>query len=252
MQQFDKTSLSISNALKTGLVHKDYIAHCHRWAHVVKYLEQRDQRYGGNERYKHSLILDIGCGHDLMLYKILASNKMANGAKYIGVDINKIENPFANRKNPPTIFEETDFLTVELDAQPNVLVSFEVVEHVPREFSLKILQHAYRLAADDAIFFLSTPVRDEKWGVAKNHQNEMTREELMDQINVSGWSVQENYGTFATRADLYGKLTPEHKEVFDKLSAYYCGHVMATIFAPLYPQHSRNNIWVLVKQKVER
>jgi 2-polyprenyl-3-methyl-5-hydroxy-6-metoxy-1,4-benzoquinol methylase len=250
MHVFDKTSLSIEQALKTGLVHKDYIAHCHRWAHVVKHLEQRDRRYNNDHRFEHAIILDIGCGKDLMLYKILASNRMANsGCHYTGIDINKINNPFEHRKNPPMIFAETNFLDVQrLETPPTVIVCFEVVEHMPRDASLAILQHAYTLAANDAVFFLSTPVRNEKWGIAKNHMNEMTREELKEQIDASGWVVRENYGTFSNRADLYGKLTPEHKVVYDQLGSYYCGDVIATIFAPLYPEHARNNVWVLTKQ----
>jgi SAM-dependent methyltransferase len=251
MSIFDKTSLSIEQALETGLIHKDYIAHCHRWSHVVKYLLKTDPNNKPHLRHMNANILDIGCGKHLMLYRILCSNKMANaGVQYTGVDINKIDNPFAHRKNPPKILDKTDFLTVQPETPPNILVSFEVVEHVPREFSLKILQHAFNIAADDAVFFLSTPVRDEKWGVAKNHQNEMTREELMEQIAEAGWIVRENYGTFNNRADMYNKLTPEHKTVYDQLHAYYDGNVINTIFSPLYPQYSRNNLWVLVKPQV--
>ena len=66
---FDKSHLSIGNAHDTGVIHKDYIAHCHRWNYVIKYLERRDPKYNGDMRFKHTSILDIGCGKDLMLYK---------------------------------------------------------------------------------------------------------------------------------------------------------------------------------------
>ena len=49
----DKTFLSIDNAEERGFLHRDYIAHCLRWTHVVKWLHQ-----GG--RYKTARILDVG------------------------------------------------------------------------------------------------------------------------------------------------------------------------------------------------
>lgn len=246
---FDKTHLSIDTALETGLVHKDYIAHVHRWNYVVKYLESRDRKFNGDERFKHSVILDIGCGKDLPLYRVLCSNKMGNTPHYIGVDINKLELPkkFANRKLPVTLMGETDICSVELEEKPNLVISFEMLEHVPYEYSQDTLKKAYELSTTDATLIISTPVYYEKYGMAKNHINEMTREQLMNQLAKAGWKINKNYGTFSTRQDLRPYLTDEHRKVYDEMSKYYCGHAMATIFAPLYPEHARNNIWECIK-----
>ena len=247
---FDKSHLSIGNAHDTGVIHKDYIAHCHRWNYVIKYLERRDPKYNGDMRFKHTSILDIGCGKDLMLYKALCSNKFGNTLHYTGVDINKLELPtkFANRKLPITLMEETDICSVtEIANKPNLIVSFEMLEHVPFDYSQATLHKAYELSTDDAVLICSTPVYYEKYGMAANHINEMTREQLKEQLSSANWHIQDNFGTFSTRAELRGNLTPEHKALYDQLSEYYCGHVMATIFAPLYPEHSRNNLRVCRK-----
>ena len=37
-KKVDTTYLSIDNAEERGFLHRDYIAHCLRWSHVVKYL----------------------------------------------------------------------------------------------------------------------------------------------------------------------------------------------------------------------
>ena len=246
---FDKTHLSIDTAYESGLVHKDYIAHCHRWNYVIKYLERRDQKYNGDERYKHSHILDVGCGKDLQLYKVLCTNKMGSTSSYTGVDINKLELPkkFANRKLPVTLMEIDFCSIIELANRPNVIVSFEMLEHVPFEYSQAVLKHMHKLSTDDATLIVSTPVYYEKYGMAKNHINEMTREQMISQLSNANWSVEKNMGTFSTRQDLRPHLSDKHRELYDELSEYYCGHNMATIFAPLYPEHSRNNIWICKK-----
>ncbi len=250
-KQFDKTHLSIDTAYETGLVHKDYIAHCHRWNYVLKYLERRDSTYKGDERYKHSNVLDVGCGKDLQLYKILCTNKMGATPSYTGVDINPLELPtkFANRKLPVHLIQQ-DFCSIkELPIKPNVVTSFEMLEHVPFDYSQQVLNHMYSLSTDDATLIMSTPVYYEKYGMAKNHMNEMTREEVMTQLDNAGWYIHNNVGTFSTRQDLRSNLTKEHRRLYDEFSEYYCGHVMATIFAPLYPEFSRNNLWVCKKTR---
>ena len=233
MSEFDRSHLSIDTAYETGLVHKDYIAHCHRWNYVVKFLERRVRDYDGDERYKHSHILDVGCGKDIPLYKVLCTNKMGSTSSYTGVDINEITIPkkFANRKLPITLIKQDVCSITKLDNKPNVVVSFEMLEHVPFEYSQDVLTHLHTLSTDDAHLILSTPVFYEKYGMAKNHINEMTREQVQEQLTKAGWVVAKNIGTFSTRQDLRPYLSEHHKSLYDELSEYYCGHVMATIFA---------------------
>ena len=255
-KQFDNTDLSIDQAYESKLVHKDYIAHCHRWNFVIKYLERRTQEYDGDERYKHSNILDVGCGKDMHLYKILCTNKMGQTSSYTGIDINKLSLPekFKNRKLPVYLIE-SDLCSItlqDLPTQPNIVTCFEVLEHVPFEYSKTMLTHMYNLSTQDASLIMSTPVYYEKYGMAKNHINEMTREQVINQLTAAGWHIHHNVGTFSTRQDLRSNLSDRHKQLYDELSEYYCGHVMATIFAPLYPEYSRNNLWVCRKYPTER
>ena len=79
----DKTHLSIDQAEDRGFLHRDYIAHCLRWSHIVKHLQQK-------KRYKKARILDIGCGKEMPLIKTLYTMKMTP-KEYIAIDINKIK-----------------------------------------------------------------------------------------------------------------------------------------------------------------
>ena len=78
----DKTFLSIDNAEDRGFIHRDYIAHCLRWTHVIKRLYER-------KTYQTARILDIGCGRELPFAKTLYSSKLAP-AMYFGVDVGPI------------------------------------------------------------------------------------------------------------------------------------------------------------------
>ena len=247
-EQFDRTDLSIDTAYNTGVIHKDYIAHCLRWTYVCDWLAKTDRRYGEGPRYKNVRVFDAGCGKDLQLYKALCSNKMGAIPHYTGVDINKLEMPdkFARRKLPYTLLSETDMLSVpHIDAE--LITSFEVLEHVPFDYCVDAVKHLYNASNDNTTFIVSTPVYDPHIGMAANHINEMTREVFRDVLEEAGWVIKENYGTFASKKDYYNNMTKEHRDVFDELHKYYNSHYISTIFAPLYPQFSRNNLWVCEK-----
>ncbi len=258
MEVFDKTHLNVERYNKRAVIHRDYIAHCHRWSFIQRWMVTRDikDRYldtdgatRGTPHYKKTHVLDIGCGKDLMLYKALISNKVAP-LSYVGVDINKLEIPsdFKGSKFKPILLQNTDICSInELENKPNLVVALEMLEHVSFEYSQETLNKAYELSTEDATLMVSTPVYMEKYGMAKNHLNEMTREQIQQQLKNANWNIKENYGTFAGQPEIFKHMKQEHKKLFKELMAYYDSNVMATIFAPLYPQYSRNNIWVCTK-----
>lgn len=142
-----------------------------------------------------------------------------------------------------------DYFTV-----PNVLVSFEVMEHIePAHVRATLTKCAQilNMGRDDGerpVFFLSTPNYDANVGQAANHVNEMKHEALGWLIEECGLSIKEQYGTFASQRDYKYKLFGDYEgasEIYHKLSNYYDSNVMATIFAPLYPAFARNSLWVL-------
>lgn len=263
----DTTHLSIDQAEKRGFIHRDYIAHCLRWSHVVKHI-------GQSGRYKTTRILDVGCGTDLPLAKTLYTSRMAV-QQYVGVDYNRPDkfdtSVFHTGKMPVRAFGGVDFaehVTVnEWDGSytvqgidgnfmlPNVITCFEVLEHVEPEHARRMLElmHAFveagQAQGDPVTVFISTPCWDANVGAAANHVSEIKREALGAVIEDIGMKVQGNWGTFASQRDYKDELRKQYGDagvaMYDRLNQYYDSNYTATIMAPLFPAHSRNNLWQL-------
>lgn len=252
----DKTSLSIDQAEARGFIHRDYIAHCLRWSHVCKYLH-------GSGRYKTARILDVGCGKELPLAKLLHSSRLAPvDGWYVGVDPNALPMPqqFAKSSWQPVLFEKTNVLDltaenmlakfpqlVDVLRPPNVLVCFEVLEHVQPAMARQMLHKFRELLAPDGVAFISTPVWDPRVGAADNHVNEMRFHALGRVILDAGFSIDYVWGTFASQRDYKAEMTEwtGMENIFDALSEYYDSNYLATVFAPLFPERSRNCLWRL-------
>lgn len=242
-KQIDKTFLSIDNAETRGFLHRDYIAHCFRWTHVVKYM-------GQSMRYKTSRVLDVGCGKEMPLAKLLHSSRMAP-AWYGAVDVSALTTPeqFRNASwKPDALFGKTDVCDLtekDLPAKPNIIVCFEVVEHIEPDHCRRMLRKFAELLEPEGRLFVSTPCWDSDVGAAANHVNEMTYEAFGAALEDTGFRIQGHWGTFASQKDYKNDLTPELQSLFDKFRGYYDSNMLATIFAPLFPHRSRNCLWEL-------
>lgn len=240
----DKTHLSLENATKRGFLHRDYIAHCLRWSHVIKHM-------GKKQLYKTARVLDIGCGKEMPLAKSLYSSRMAP-AYYLGVDVNKLEVPemFANAKWQPDVLGQMDICDYNsFEHAFDVITCFEVIEHVEPEHAIRILKKIKHLLSVGGHAFVSTPDFCPHTGAAANHVNEMTMEALGWVIEECGFAIEDYWGTFASQRE-YKHLVSEagiSPEAWVRLSEYYDSNVLATVLAPLFPHHSRNVLWKLTK-----
>lgn len=269
-REYDKTHLSIDIAEQRGLIHRDYIAHCFRWSHVVKYLQR-----SGN--YAKSVVLDPGCGREFPLAKTMYVNKMSP-KYYLGVDMNRLEKPqmLENASNSKwfhflgqadvtklsiaggkLVYDTGSKQTSVYGGRPNVVTSFEMLEHVHPRLARRTLEVIRQVMTGDGVAFISTPCFNGK--AAGNHINEMTYTALGALIEDLDFEIQAHYGTFASIADYKDQLesdsttVPNQSDlplltgvsVFNRLREYYDTNVLANIFAPLYPQFSRNCLWEL-------
>mgnify|MGYP003346059511 CR=1 FL=1 len=111
----------IDQAEERGFIHRDYIAHCLRWTHVAKWM-------GNPKNRKDCNLLDIGCGKDVPLAKMLMTSRMASdGLVYIGIDYNKLEMPkaFENTKFKPVLIGNVAFPDCTLPYEKfDVITSF--------------------------------------------------------------------------------------------------------------------------------
>jgi hypothetical protein len=227
-------------------------------------------------------VLDVGCGKELPLAKLLYVNKMSPRS-YVGVDCNDLDVPamLVGKKIPITLWPKTD--ACALDPQdvgvpnpddwdpvtnapqsyllPNILVCYEVLEHITPEHCRRMLTKFKELTSQDCHYFISTPC----WNgsAAENHINEMTFQALGGLIEDLGYKIEGVYGTFASISEyeselgnltLFDKSTGRElpavdlRGVFSALRNYYDTNVLSVIFAPLFPNKARNCLWHLTKK----
>lgn len=241
----DTTCLSLDHAEQRGFIHRDYLAHCLRWSHVVKYLMQQ-------HRYKTHQVLDIGCGREAPLAKLLYSSRMTHTTgSYTGVDYGKLERPASipdTKKFKARFLGNFDFaedwaVGDGVKNQFDTVVCFEMLEHVEPFHSFRTLQKINEVLKNAGSAFLSTPCYDPKMGAADNHVNEMSWMGLRLLIGLAGLDVIDCYGTFASQKDYKHKMDASQKDVFERLSQYYDSNVLACFMAPMFPSEARNCLW---------
>lgn len=233
MPTFNKTQLYIDKATDRGIVHRDYLAHCLRWSHVL-----RHAKVGQN-------ILDIGCGINTPLAMTFYTNKYKPNL-YMGMDlrygIDRIDFNF------PAEYREGFDVTLDShweslpQVQWDIAVSFEVLEHMPKEQGIMMLENISAYLPKSAIIFLSTPCFN--GSAAANHIHEWGYEELKDELE-KNFKIEAHYGTFASQSEIIPVMSSEEKLLFLKLKEYYDSNVLAILMAPLHPNRSRNCIWRL-------
>lgn len=237
-KSIDNTHLSIDQAEKRGFIHRDYIAHCLRWSHVAKYL-------GEKKRYLESHVLDIGCGKDLPLLRLMYTSRLIpKTGSYTGVDVNDLSAPFSLGSFPYELWGKTDVVNLDFEDQKfDVITCFEVLEHVEPDHAQKILGVIYANLSDQGVAFVSTPSYSSYVGAAANHVNEMTYDAFSVLAHNAGLLCLNTWGTFASIRDYEPALSDSERELFTKLREYYDSNYLATIFAPLFPAYSRNVLW---------
>ena len=244
-RDIDKTHLSLDNAEERCFIHRDYIAHCLRWSHVVKYLGQK-------QLYKTARILDIGCGKEMPLLKTLYTMKMTP-KEYMAVDVNRIQPTDMHRKIMDKMGHDHFFLEDECDFSeesyfpvndPHVITCFEVLEHNNPAKVIKILDNIHAVSEKFTTIFISTPCFNGK--AAANHINEMTYEFLESLLITRDFKIISRWGTFASQKDIEPRLKGESLEqAYECLKDYYDSNLLSILFAPLFPKYSRNVIWKL-------
>jgi SAM-dependent methyltransferase len=239
----DTTFLSLDTAEKRGFLHRDYIAHCLRWSHIMRRLSE-------GKAYAEATILDVGCGRELPMAKTLYSSRYIP-KRYIGIDVGPILDEaiqvFHSGKFPLEVYEKTDICeaTDEFANQVDIIVCLEVLEHVEPSHMLRMLDSFREMLKKGGRAFISTPCWDVKT-CADNHVNEMRHDTLGAVFEREGWMIEAVHGTFASIKDYKDEFTPAQLEIFERLRGYYDTNYLATIFAPMFPRQSRNCIWEIV------
>lgn len=227
-------------------MHRDYSAHFFRWSFARRYITAKDS------------VLEVGCGQEMPLLRILTGGASKHIKYYVGIDLNKLKP--TNRKNA-TLYGEFDFTSrygelVEEFGEFDVCVNYEVIEHMPVEDGKKLLEGMFNCLRQGGTLLLSTPCYD---GVrhAANHIHEYYVDELQNCIEEAGFEVVDRFGTFMDIKHI-GKEESKRaskesiKEVSEALRAYFDNDAISNIFGPLYEDNARNNLWVCRKPEAVR
>ena len=254
-RDYDTTQLHEGGHGKT--LHRDYSAHFWRWSFARRFIKVSDN------------VLEVGCGEDRPLSKILTGGAAPHVNTYTGVDINKLKQSESQRLR---FYGEFNFVErwKELLKKPlpngkpvgkgfDVVVHYEVIEHMRVQFGAQMLKACFAALRPGGTMLMSTPCYDGKRHAA-NHIHEYTVPELQKATEKAGFKVTRRFGTFMDLRHV-GKVEPfapearigpaELKEavtvVKQALEAYFDSDAISNIFGPLHPDHARNNLWVCKK-----
>lgn len=251
MKNYNTTDLDPQTTFERHVFHRDQFAHYLRWTHILK-----EAKIG-------QTIVDFGSGKGNLL-EVLYRNKF-KCKKYIGIDIRKKTIDQANKKFAPVTWAEfiaDDLIKNKVDyskLKADKVCSFEVIEHVGKQNAQKFLKNFMACGKPDAMYYLSTPNFDEKVGAAGNHTydsgdgkgvavQEFGHKELEKEILKAGFVVYKKYGTFASIRDYKPLMNDWQKKMFNTIKEYYDSNLISNLMAPMFPEHSRNTMWVLKRK----
>lgn len=250
MKNYNTTDLCPETSFNRHIFHRDQFAHYLRWTHILK------------EAKLNEVIVDFGCGQGSLL-EVLYRNRF-KCAKYTGIDIRKSAIEKAREKYANVSWAEflcEDLVRSEMDFtqfQADKVCSFEVLEHVGKQNADIFLQNFMKCGKPGATYYLSTPNYDEKVGAAGNHTydsgdgrgvapQEFEHKELQA-ILEKYFTIEKKFGTFASQKDYAPLMNEWQKEMFKALQDYYDVNLISNIMAPMFPEQSRNTMWVLKRK----
>lgn len=243
---YDRSHLSPEHAYRIG---RDYLAHCIRYGWPMKVIRER---FGPGAR-----IFEMGCGKELPLFRTMTCDHSAvtryKPARYVGADLNRVKYYPQVNGVESTILSETNIVT-EPEKLPDevfdLVISFEVLEHMPKEAGLRFLDAAVSIArrksereGKPGLCLFSTPVNGGT--IAKNHIYEWALGEMERGWTSRGCRVVEKFGTFANLRDLIEVLTPGERSVWNSLASYHSPDVLTAVFSANHPEVARNCAWLV-------
>lgn len=239
-RDYDKTQLKEAGHGRT--LHRDYTAHAFRWSFARRFITAKTN------------VLEVGCGEDKPLSKIITGGAAAHVNTYVGVDLNKLKPSNSQRLTFIGEFNFAERYKELIKLRPegyDVLVTMEVIEHLNIKHAPKFLKGCFDCLKPGGIMLLSTPCFDGR-RMAANHIHEFTIPELQKYIEKAGFKVDKRFGTFTDikhigKADTDRCSKASVLEVRKALEQYFDSDMISNIFGPLYADVARNNVWVCAK-----
>lgn len=237
-RRFDKTQLRESG--KAVTVHRDYAAHFFRWGFAFRF----------HKKGVHSL--EVGCGQDQPLIKVLCHSMAHVPDLHVACDLNKIQKKsgiaWTRTHDEFNFVDEWKKLAREYGKESfDVATCFEVIEHMNKTDGRKLLAGLHGLLKKGGTALVSTPVYNEKH-MAANHIHEYRFDELRQEFERAGFEVKRVHGTFMTSQAMKRVMSKAERELVDELAEFHSWEVLANFLAPKYPEASSNCCWILEKR----
>lgn len=232
-RRFDQTFLTERYHGKT--VNRDYAAHFFRWG------------FAGNFVKPETHILDVGCGPEQQLVKVLLKNLNHVPELYVGIDLNgirkKTQIKWTRIHDEFNILERYQEL-IDAYGYFDTITCFEVIEHMSKKDGAKLLEALNKLVTNEGRVLISTPVYN---GIhmAANHIHEYGFDEFKESVEKAGFEVVDVFGTFANFKKIRKVATKEELALVAELHKFYTYEVLSNFLAPKYPQVASNCCWVL-------
>ena len=234
-RRFDQSELTVRQHGRYA--HRDYMAHFFRWCQVKSAVTPASQ------------VLDVGCGTEQPLTKVLTQLQGHVPKLYVGVDLNPITRPdghtWARTHAEFNFIERWEELEKAYGAVFTVATCFEVIEHMARPDGEDLLFGIHALLAGGGVLYLSTPVFSGRAAAA--HIHEYTVAELTEMILAAGFEVVQRAGTFADVNRLKPVLSDAERTLWDAWKHRLGNEGLSVVFATLHPDESKNNLWILRK-----
>jgi 2-polyprenyl-3-methyl-5-hydroxy-6-metoxy-1,4-benzoquinol methylase len=242
-REYDQTQLKLAQFKYQP--HKDYLGHIFRWGFASKFVNQKTS------------VLDVGCGQEMPFARSLGgANPNSVPSRYLGVDLNGIKT-LVNRKNFEVwdefnFVEDWECILAEGHKPFDVIVNFEVFEHMKMGHGRKLLSAMRELLARDGVLIFSTPIYCSTYKQARNHINELTKAEIEEEIQKAGLKIIKQYGTFANINDIKKVASKEDLDSHKAMSEFYGNEILGCYLSPKYPEASRNITHICVRKKDKR
>jgi cyclopropane fatty-acyl-phospholipid synthase-like methyltransferase len=175
--------------------------------------------------------------------------------RYLGIDIRKQTIAACKEKWQDlgwAFFDSQDIVENIVAPAPDkerwdYITCFEVFEHISKSNGPSLLKNICGCMHPETVLLVSTPCYDPEVGAAQNHiidgeVGEYTYGEFR-QLLETRLKVVDHFGTFCSKKDIKPFIPTELRPFYDRLNMYYDSNLMSNIFAPLFPEHSRNVIW---------
>ncbi len=246
---YNTTDLEPYDAIERNIVHRDMLSHIWRWSFVLKNAKSGED------------ICDFGCGKGNLM-ECFYRNKYAP-KRYVGLDIRSATIEKNKEKFGKLGF--ADFYAVDLIKGPfdfkaiqaSKVCSFECLEHVGKQNVDIFLTNFRDCGKDDAVYYLSTPCFN--GSAAGNHTydsgdgrgvapQEFEHFELQAHLE-KYFTIEKKFGTFASQSDYKPLMNEWQTKMFEALQTYYDTNLIANIMAPMFPEQSRNCLWVLRRKE---